>query len=382
MREMYLSPGDSNELGRVYEVAAKDSVELLVATAFLTEWPIKSKLWVGCKSILILVGTDFGLTRKKALRQLLGWIPKEKKYNVLAVPPFMGGSFHPKIIAWKDKAGKYFALFGSSNLTIAAFDRNHEANILQQISTKEFQKIKSWLRNISAKSEVVSADWIKKYREASRIKGRRTSVRTANNTNNVIDLRIRVLKEHLVLVKSRRKQQESFEEIRKPLLDIIRNCAAGKIRSKTFWEEFWKLWGNHSSRFQGSGIQWFGKGTNWKQACSSMQKIIQGPNDIFDLDLIVQSEIDFLAKKKNQARGAWLTEMCCHFYPNSYPILNRPVKDWLKVKGYRAQSGASEGSKYIELSIKMRSTRDQSPKISTLAELDIVIWRIMDALKP
>jgi len=381
MRRLLLNPNDSEELIACYKAAVTKSIELLVATAFLTEWPIKTNLNKSCTSILILVGTDFGLTRKKALTDLLNWTPSEKKNNIFAAPVYSEGSFHPKIIAWKEKSGKYYVLLGSSNLTNAAFESNYEANIVQEISQSEFRIIRSWLRKIAENSQVISADWIKEYKESKRkVMGGFAGNKRQKN-GNVIDLRIRVLKKYQGNIQKRKEQQKSFKEIKKGLIDIIEKCGNGRLRNKEFWSEFWKLWAGHNSRFQGSGIQFTGKTANWKQACASLLKIINGPKDTFDLDIIVQVEIDYLRAKNNPVRGAWLTEMLCHFFPTKYPLLNQPVKDWLKIKNYSAQRGSTEGSKYIELARKMRVTIKQNPEISTLAELDAVIWRIMDDRK-
>jgi hypothetical protein len=377
MREILLSPNDSCALTKLYERAAVQSVDLLIATAFLTGWPVRQKLSKGCKSVLIVVGTDFGLTRKKALTNLLRWVPKDKTYNVLAVPAISGGCFHPKIVAWKDRKGKYFALFGSSNLTAAAFHQNHEANIIQEISEREFRKVKSWLRDIARKCEVITADWIEDYEESNR--GAKTGKKgpATKDSALVVDLKVRILKKHLKLISDRKHKQEQFAEIREPLLDIVIKCAAGKLSKKSFWRKFRDLWSSHPSRFQGSGMERFGGKVNWRQACTSLLRVVEGPDDIFDLDLVVQSEIDRLSRLGNSARGAWLTEMICHFYPSSYPVLDRPVRVWLRHIGYRPQRGATEGSKYLDLSRKMRVAKDHTPEISTLAELDVVIWKIV-----
>lgn len=379
MRSILLNPDNSTDLSTFYKAAIKNSTELLIATAFLTEWPITEKLNTNCNNILILVGTDFGLTRKKALTHLLNWSPSDKKSNLLAVPSFSGGSFHPKIIAWKESDGNHYVLLGSSNLTSAAFTNNYEANIVQKISSKEFNKIKRWLRSIAENSQVITNDWIEKYKETKRAATNRKA--NQNEKKKVIDLRIKIQKKHIKAILDRRNRQKTFKEIKPILLDILKLCADGNIENDEFWERFWDIWANHTSRFQGSGIQFSGKYANWEQACKSFLKIINGPNETFDMDLNVQSEIDFLASKKNPVRGAWLTEMLCHFYPTKYPLINKPVKSWLKIKKYKAQRGATEGSKYIELSRKMRDTMRQNPEIKTLAELDIVIWRIMDDLR-
>ena len=89
-------------------------------------------------------------------------------------------------------------------------------------------------------------------------------------------------------------------------------------------------------------------------------------------------EIDYLKKKANPVRGAWFSEMLCHFFPIKYPVLNKPVKQWLRMKNWRPERGSTEGSKYVELARKLRITMKQNNEIKSLAELDNVIWQIVD----
>ena len=79
------------------------------------------------------------------------------------------------------------------------------------------------------------------------------------------------------------------------------------------------------SRFMGSGFQIAGKRAKWHQVCQSLQNILDKSGKIKPpaLDTIVRAEKDFLAnppnsKKPNAARGSWLFEMLCHFFPDSY----------------------------------------------------------------
>lgn len=374
MKKVLLNPNDANLLLSSYENAATNSVELLIATAFLTEWPIKTKLNKNCKSILVLIGTDFRLTRKNAMHSLLKWTPPDKRSNVLAVPSSTDSSFHPKIIVWKEKNGKCYSLIGSSNLTSAAFKKNHEVNALHEITKNEFLEIKNWLRNIALYSQVITSDWINDYKESIISK----SGTSAKKPENVKSLEIKILKKHKKKILERRAQQKSFKEIKSDLTDLINKSAKGDINNSTFWSEFWELWANHHSRFQGSGIQFSGKNANWKQASVSLLKILNGPKDIFDLDNMVQMEIDYLKNKENPMRGAWLSEMLCHFYPTQYPVLNSPVKKWLKIIKWCAERGSTEGSKYVELARKLRFTMGKNKEIKSLAELDNVIWQIVD----
>lgn len=379
MKKILLNPQSSNELKKCYSKAANKSTDLLIATAFLTEWPFVDKLSQECKNILILVGTDFGLTRKRALHNLLKWIPSQMASNLLAVPSTTQGSFHPKIIAWKEKNDKYFSIIGSSNLTNAAFDKNFEVNICQEISKTEFNKIKKWLREIALDSQVITSDWISSYKESNKNNLKQRN-RKSKYSGQVIDLEIKLLKKHKKKIIERRNQQQAFEEIKKDLLILLQKSANQEISNSTFWESFWNLWSGHKSRFQGSGIQFSGKKANWTEACQALLSVINGPVDIFDLDNIVQKEIDSLKQARNPVRGAWFSEMLCHFYPNSYPVINNPVKTWLRIKKWRPQRGSTEGSKYIELSRKLRITIKRNPEIKNLAELDHVIWKIIDDL--
>ena len=376
VRKVLLNPDDPGRLAAFYKTAATKSTDLLIATAFLTEWPINAKLNKGCNNFLILVGTDFGLTRKNALHKLLKWIPPDKKSNALAVPRFTEGSFHPKIVAWRDADAKNYALIGSSNLTSAAFATNYEANICQEISNKEFAAIRQWLRTIAANGQVITSDWIKSYKESNRA-GFGGGKQRKSSGDHVIDLEIKVLKKHHKWVLKRRAQQDSFREIKRRISNLTERGAKGVLSNSVFWTEFWNLWANHHSRFQGSGFQISGKRANWREACTSLLRITNGPSDIFDLDNLVQVEIDYLSKKNNPVRGAWFSEMLCHFFPMQYPLHNKPVKQWLRMKKWRAQRGSTEGSKYVELARKLRITMKHNKEIKSLAELDCVIWQIV-----
>lgn len=146
---------------------------------------------------------------------------------------------------------------------------------------------------------------------------------------------------------------------------------------------FYDIWGHHTSRFMGSGFQIAGKRAKWHQVCQSLQNILDKSGKIKPpaLDTIVRAEKDFLAnppnsKKPNAARGSWLSEMLCHFFPDSYPLIDKPVTAWLRHNKYHPPRGASEGAKYIHLARQMREVvkRKQNPNIKNLVELDFAIW--------
>jgi hypothetical protein len=73
------------ELRDVYNHALDEAEELYIASAYLTNWDASHKLGSACKRLVFLVGTDFGLTRKAAMLNVLGWIPKHISFSFLAV---------------------------------------------------------------------------------------------------------------------------------------------------------------------------------------------------------------------------------------------------------------------------------------------------------
>ncbi len=86
----------------------------------------------------------------------------------------------------------------------------------------------------------------------------------------------------------------------------------------------------------------------------------------------------------NPARGAWLSEMLCHYHPTKYPILNRPVRAWLVANHWRTRRGSTEGQRYTQLAQQLRLALHERPAgARTLAELDAAIWQwVQDRLQP
>ena len=179
-------------------------------------------------------------------------------------------------------------------------------------------------------------------------------------------------------VRDHRKKQATFFEIAEKLRKAAVRCAKLNSRSgdSEFWASFWGLWGDHSSRFQGSGIQYKGKSAKWHQACAALVRILVAGSNSLALDSIVSREIDDLAEQKNPMRGAWLSEMLCHYFPERYPIKNQPVKKWLAKNKLRGRKGATEGQRYVELAQQLRlAVRTRPAGARNLAELDGAIWR-------
>ncbi len=90
----------------------------------------------------------------------------------------------------------------------------------------------------------------------------------------------------------------------------------------------------------------------------------------------MRRELDVLHKKGNPARAAFFSEMLCLHYPDQYPLLNDPVREFIAKSEYAAPRGATEGARYIDLARKLRTALAADPNYpaKNLAELDLLIW--------
>jgi hypothetical protein len=380
MNELLLTPDESNPgmLSILYSKAMNNAVELYIASAYLTLWGKRKKVGKKCQHVTFLVGTDFGLSRKKAMLDVLKWLPKHGSTNFRAVDGISRAGFHPKIMAWRTGNNEHFALLGSSNLSKAAFSQNYEANIIVKISSVQYKDIKNWLDPLLEKSALITKEWINsEYDEAEvhKIKRRRPVTAKLKLPSNAA---------YKQAVRIRRKKQDAFREIQGRLLKDARKCAAQTLDDKAFWRSFWEVWSNHDSRFQGNGIQITGSRARWSQACQALLLILNvaktGPR-LEELDGVVCKEIDKLKRLGNPARRAWLSEMLCHSLPEFYPVWNSPVTKWLRFKKWTGRRGLSEGNRYIELANLLRQISASKPAgVRNLAELDGLIWLRAEAL--
>ena len=373
----FLSPNAAKltEVRDVYNRALAEAEELYIASAYLTDWDISYRLSSACKRIVFLVGTDFGLTRKAAMLNVLRWIPKHIPSSFLAVQSHTGG-FHPKIVVWKTHSGKYYCLIGSSNLSKAAFSKNCEANVMTETSSHDFKRICAWLDSVATDSSPISKDWIEHhYREAP------VAHKGGKEGRNIIQIKPSNLPRGPAcarFVRRHRQQQAAFHEIAKPLRAAALRCAEGKISRSHFWQTFWKLWAHHESRLQGSGLQFTGKSAKWEEVCGALIRILDArrSSSAFQLDQLVIKEIDQLSRAGNPTRRAWLSEMLCHYFPELYPISNKPVQKWLSQIKLRSRRGATEGQRYIDLAQKLRlAVQNEHPAgARNLAQLDGAIF--------
>lgn len=362
-------------LGNHYQAAFKDAVELYVVSAYLTEWDAGVKLTPACKRFRFIIGKDFGITRKNACRKVMKWLPASRKANFLVADEITG--FHPKAVIWRNANGQAFMLIGSSNLSRAAFDGNVEANVLVPASEQAFEDAKAWIEWIEARSAPVSEDWLDQYVEAERKPGGSAGKRKTGRREEspVITFKLPRPSKTAQLLRDRRKQLAAYAERRNGLMQLFRSAANGKITSQQFFVELPEHWSmEKGNRLQGKGWERMGKHADLQELAASFVTILDA--DKRDRDDVVRVELDHLDARGNSARKAFLSEMLCLRFPNEYPVLNDPVRQFLAKNRFTAPRGSSEGARYIDLAKKLRMALRVNPDYpaKNIAELDLLIW--------
>lgn len=379
MTQIFLNPEDNISLQKVYTKVFQEADEIYLATAFLTEWSFNDVKLGNCKQFVAIVGTHFGLTKKKACRDLMKWLPPSLRSHIYAFPFEQQSTFHPKVLVWK-KGDKYFSLIGSSNLTSAAFNKNYEINVENEIDAEDYKRIVEWFKDRSDQSQVMSQSWIESYVESTFVY--RSKKGKKEPDEKVFDVRIPHGEESVKILKGRRKQMEVFKTKKTKILEMMKQNSSGELSNKKFWSTFHGLWHCRFDepdefRFQGNGIERTCANANWREATTAFLTIFEKHRNgnIFELDKVVAEQIDALKEKKNPARKAWLSEMLCQFFPDAYPLLDDPVKNWVKKIGWEIDRGGTEGKKYVDLATRLRSVvKENKPFVNNLAELDALMW--------
>ena len=72
---------NESELLDFYQKAITEAIELYIVSAYLTEWNINTKLnpQITPSKFRFIFGKDFGLSRKKAVKNVLNWLPSDRK---------------------------------------------------------------------------------------------------------------------------------------------------------------------------------------------------------------------------------------------------------------------------------------------------------------
>jgi HKD family nuclease len=375
------TPTSTGDLSAHYKKAFEEATELFIVTAYLTEWDDTLELNDDCKRFRIIIGKDFGITKKVACQKVMRWLPPSRKSQFMVADEISG--FHPKAVFWKDSSGQFHSIIGSSNLTRAAFGHNYEANIYTEISKESYIQAKNWVREIEGFSLVVSEDWLSEYQEGISSPRKAKPNRTLSG-QTVIPLVLPRPRGSTERVRRRRARLERHEAMKEGLHQLFRSCAEGKITSEQFYQQLPKYWCSEKNRLQAQGWERSGRDSDFQMLAKSFISILDAPDN--DRDDVVVQEIDYLApqldnsskvvRKGIPTRGAFLSEILCLAFPDSYPVLNKPVKAYLSHIKFKSPTGASEGSQYLDLAKKLRLSLLQNPKhpAKNLAELDTVIW--------
>jgi hypothetical protein len=369
------APSLPSNLSEHYENAFKNATELFVVTAYLTDWNSKLNLSPECRRFRVIIGRDFGITRKAACQEVMRWLPPHRKNQFLVADRIDG--FHPKAVFWRDNKGECFALVGSSNLTRAAFETNYEANVFCKLSEADYIRGKKWVKEIERRSIVVSEDWLKRYTEANpaRLSGAKRSGKGKQEIKPLIELKLPSPRRAGELVERRRKALAAYQRQRVLLEDLFRRCANKEVSSEKFYEDLSQHWSEEvGDRLQGKGWEIKGKHGNFQILSESFVNILDATDD--DRDDVVREEIDRLRKKSIPMRGAFLSEMLCLRFPSEYPVLAKPIWEFLRDAEYKAPRGSSEGANFIFLAKTLRASLLHNPEhpAKNLAELDTVIW--------
>lgn len=367
------SSEEVSNLNDAYQRALTSATELLIVSAYLTNWDSRTTLNPSCGRFRMIVGKDFGITRKSACEAVLKWIPARHKVHFRVADQIEG--FHPKAVFWREADGQAYAIIGSSNLSLAAFERNYEANIALPISSADFDRAQLWVDEMASRSLPISPDWLSTYQESSSRGGSLPKSGKKKQIGEVLPTRLPRPTGAVAAVRERRKQLEQYRGNREGLIKLFRQCSAGRIRSSTFYAELPNYWGGEvGGRLQGKGWERQGKSADFRRLAESYLKIVDAKPTKRD-DTVV-AEIDRLAYQRNPARKAFLSEMLCLEFPELYPVLNQPVQRYLSDVKFRGSSGMSEGARYLDLALRLRLSLTQNPEhpAKSIAELDTVIW--------
>ena len=115
MLNLFLHPVISGKkIEDLYRSAFSEAEELYIVSAYLRTWDTTLKINSKCANFRFIVGSDFGITRKQACRDVLKWLPRQMKSYFLVAEDIPG--FHPKALFWRNGRGQHYAIIGSSNL--------------------------------------------------------------------------------------------------------------------------------------------------------------------------------------------------------------------------------------------------------------------------
>ena len=303
MELFFTSPAQTDaELRKIYIRVFREAAELYLVSAYLTAWPDDTpRLNAACNGLTIIVGKDFGITRKAACEFLVDWLPKKFLSNFLVADGIAG--FHPKALFWKDRRGRHHMLVGSSNMTEAAMSGNVEANVYRLITREEFDRARLWIAALTKRSVPVAGGWLDKYKEAPRWSSgsgsRQKREAVEKEGAPVMPLTLPNPVAGNKMIKARRQQIADFQPNKDPLLKVFGKRVAEKINNNDVYARMQDLWG--STSFQTQGWARTGKKSNWQAFSRAFLAVCEASDS--ERDGVVQSQLDWLAEKKYRHGG-------------------------------------------------------------------------------
>jgi HKD family nuclease len=376
MKLMLHTPNAASKLSGYYRGAFDKAVELFIVTAYLTDWDASLRINQDCRAFRLIIGRDFGITRKAACQKVMNWLPAQRKRQFLVADRI--GGFHPKAIFWKEASGRSFGVVGSSNMTRAAFESNYEVNTYSGLSAAEYARAREWIDEIEGYSAVVTPDWLSRYAEAQLRDGSRAGSHQRGPAPGDTPLASFSLPEPEDMeeqITGRRTQLENYQSHRNGLLRLFRRCANGEITSEQFYEQLPRYWSwEAGDRFQGRGWTLLGRHSDFRAVSESFLNIVRAPAS--SRDDVVAQEIDRLGEAKVPTRRSFLSEMLCLRFPDAYPVWNQPVDEYFRTIKLRPPRGASEGARYVYFAKTLRDAlrQNRTHTARNLAELDIIFW--------
>lgn len=371
MLKLFLHPvGSGQGIASLYRRAFQEAQELYVLSAYLRTWDTTLKINEHCESFAFIVGSDFGITRKQACRNVLQWLPSQMKPFFFVADEISG--FHPKALFWKNKDGEHYSIIGSSNLSDAGWNTNYEANTFDKLTATDFRTVKDWVAKIRELSVPISKQWIDSYQEAPPKQNGKRGTRGGSSLP-LATIPLPTFRGQSAVIRERRSKTKMFEEIKPILLSAVRRCSSGAISNAQFYDILEETWGSHGSRIQGWGWQVTGRKSDFKALCRGILSIFNAKEDARDLTVV--KVIDELKADDVPTRGAFLSELLCLFFPDKYLVLNKPVASYVRPH-VQAPYGSTEGAKYLHLALSLRAALRANPQYpaKNLLELDGMIW--------
>lgn len=356
--------GNTNEKAHpILTEAILNADEIWWASAYLTSWPLPKDCIPNnnCSICKIVIGSDFGITRKAALVDLYKW---GKPCSAdLFINDTQG--FHPKVLLWR-QGNRHYVFAGSSNLSVAAWSSNIELNIRIPIKKMDFEVLTEWFEDyVIGASQRLDPSTIKSYSESKRT-GKRSKKVLAE-----IDYRIKKLRS--VDLSGPKKQLKVYNRNKSAFVKAVKACAKSRITNMDFYNTMTELlkgtWRGNSAL-----ISMNCKHEDWKETCSGLTDIFTARKN--ERDRVVKKVIDSLQSSGNKTRGTWLSEILCHHYPLEFPLIDDPVKEWIRESKIENLYGIPTGYQYIRISHIMRTfLKDSKDKFRNFMEMDHAIWR-------